>query len=322
MDSVDYSAYNVAMDESRLGMPNTASKRHHYLPRYYLKGFTNSDNRFFVYDKEKERIFVRNPDTAFFENNLNTVTFPEGHSSDFLEDMYTEIENQSWGPLDRVRESTCKTPIALLDKMHLFLFLSFLYWRLPSNTAYVERLSERAFVDGGEFDYLRLVNKSGQTAPKEITEMLKNSQAFKKTFRQIIPFMPFYKDKDWAARLEKWRFFYAGDDKRWNIVGDSPVVAKGDKKRDFVSCLDEFMFPVSGKILLISYDKPLSRDLPPEFVIEFNTAIIQQARRFVACQNKSFLEALIKYYEFYCHYDKTNTIIPNLFGMLEQERTW
>lgn len=305
------------MGKSQSTMRNNASKRHHYLPRYYLKGFTNGDNKFFVYDKEKDRIFVSSPDTAFFENNLNTVKLPSGHSSDFLEDMYTEIENQSWGPLDRVRESTCKTPIALLDKMHLFVFLSFLYWRLPSNIAYVERLSEKAFVDGGEFDYFRLVNESGQRAPKEVTEILKNSQAFKKTFRQIIPFIPFYKDRDWATRLERWRFLYTGDGKSWDIVGDSAIITKGDNERDFVNCLNEFMFPVSGKILLINIDKPLNRDLPPEFTIEFNTGIIQQARRFVACQNKGFLEALIKHYKFYSQYDKTDRIIPDLFGMLE-----
>ena len=124
-------------------MRNTTSKKHHYLPRYYLKGFTNSDNRFFVFDKRKERIFTSNPNTAFFENNLNTVTFPKGDSSDFLEDAYTEIENQSWESLDKIRESTYNTPIELLDKMHLFLFLLFLYWRLPSNIAYVEKLSEK-----------------------------------------------------------------------------------------------------------------------------------------------------------------------------------
>lgn len=295
---------------------NTVSHRHHYLPRHYLKGFINSDNRFFVYDKEKDKIFVSSPDAAFFENNLNTVIFPTGDRSDFLEDMYAEIENKSWSSFDRIRESSHKTPIALLDKMHIFLFLLFLYWRLPSNISYVERLSEKAFIDGGEFDYFRLINKNGQSAPKEVTEMLKNSQAFKKSFRQIIPFIPFYRDKEWAERLEKWRFLYSGDDKSWNIVGDSPIITKGDNECNFINCLNEFMFPVSGRILLINIDKPINREVPPEFVIEFNTSIIKQARRFVACQNKEFLEALIGYYKFYAEYDKTNVIIPDLFEML------
>jgi len=104
LEEAHYSAYNGAMGESSPDVGNTPSKKHHYLPRHYLKGFTNSENRFFVYDKERENIFVSSPDAAFFENNLNTVTFPNGDSSDFLEDMYTEIENQFWGPFDRIRE--------------------------------------------------------------------------------------------------------------------------------------------------------------------------------------------------------------------------
>jgi len=309
------------MDKSDPQIGETASKKHHYLPRHYLTGFTNSEGVFFVYDKEKENIFVSSPDAAFFENNLNTVTFPNGGSSDFLEEMYTEIENQSWGPFDRIRESTYTTPIVLPDRMHLFLFLSFLHWRLPSNIAFAEKLSEKTFSDGGEFDYFKIASKSGQTVPKEVIEMLKNSKAFKKIFRQIIPFIPFYKDKDWAKRLGNWRFFYTGDNKSWYIVGDTPIIAREDRRHDIVNCLKEFMFPISEKILLINVEPPVGGGLSPEFGIEFNTAIIQQARRFVACQDKSFLEALIKYRGSYAQYDKTNTIIPGLFKMVQSART-
>ena len=61
------------MGKSHPYIRNTVSKRHHYLRRYYLKGFTDRDNRFFVFAKEKERIFIISPDAAFFENNLNDV---------------------------------------------------------------------------------------------------------------------------------------------------------------------------------------------------------------------------------------------------------
>ena len=81
------------MDKSEIREGNTGSKRHHYLPRHYLRGFTNSEGIYFVYDKEEKNIFVGSPDNTFFENNLNIATFPKGDSSDFLEDMYTEIEN-------------------------------------------------------------------------------------------------------------------------------------------------------------------------------------------------------------------------------------
>jgi len=299
-------------------MGKTASKKHHYLPQHYLNGFTNVRNTFFVYDKQKDNVFLTNTGGAFFENNLNTVTFPNGDSSDFLEDMYTKEENQFWGCLNRIRESNTQTPIELLDKMHLLLFLLFLHWRLPSNIEFVERLSEKAFLDNGEFDYFKLVNKSGGKVPKEVVEFMKDSSAFKKSFKQIIPFLPFYKDKGWATKLENWRFLYTGDTKSWFIVGDNPILTRGGSDHDFVNCLKEFVFPVSGKILLISIGKPVNEVLPPEFGIEYNTAIIQRSQRFVACQNRDFLEALIKYYKVYVQFGKTNTIIPEMFKMLEK----
>jgi len=39
------------------------SKKHHYLPRYYLKGFTDEVGKFFVYDKAEDRVFQTNPAT-------------------------------------------------------------------------------------------------------------------------------------------------------------------------------------------------------------------------------------------------------------------
>lgn len=303
-------------------MRKTSTKKHHYLPRYYLNGFTNSKDTFFVYDKEKNSIFLTNPSAAFFENNLNTVTFPNGDSYDFLEDEYTEIENACWGSLDAIRQSTSDVPINALDKMHLFVFLCFLYWRLPSNIEFVEKLSEKAFLDNNEFDYFRLSYKGGEKIPKEVTEIIKHSLPFKKSFKMIVPFMPFYKDNkdnDWAAKiLENWRFLYTGGDKSWYVVGDNPIITKGDSDNDVVNCLNEFVFPVSGKILLININKPINKGLPPEFVLQYDTAIIERSRRFVACQNKDFLEALIKRYKIYVQFGKTDTIMADMFNMLEQ----
>jgi hypothetical protein len=234
--------------------------------------------------------------------------------------MYAVDENLSCGPLGRIRESTYETPITLLDRMHLFIFLLFLYWRLPRNMESAARLSERAFVDGSEFDFLTIKDNSGQDAPKELTEMLRNSSAFRRTFSQVVPFVPFYKNRDWAARLDNWQFLYTEDQRNWYMVGDNPIIAEGDAEHDPANCLREFVFPVSGRILLVSADKPIARTLPPEFVRDLDTAIIQEAQRFVACPDKGFLEALIGHYKSHVSNEKANTTIPDLFRTLEQQR--
>jgi hypothetical protein len=297
-------------------MEKNVSRKHHYLPRHYLEGFTDSSNAFFVYDKHTGKIFQTNPDGAFFENNLNTVVFPNGASSDFLEGLYTEFENQSWAAFDKIRQSTFKTPIQLSDKMHLFLFLLFLYWRLPTNNEMVEKLSAEAFKENTDVDFFRLRNKNGENAPEEIVRVVRESEAFRKVFKQIVPFAPFFKDPGWSAKLLNWRFLYTGDEKSWNIVGDNPIILKGNEFLDPANCLNEFVFPVSGKILLISLEKPLKNGLPPEFTVEYSAAIINNAERFAACQNREFLEALVRYYGTYVEFGKINIVKSEMFRML------
>ncbi len=257
------------------------------------------------------------PNAVFFENDLNTVIFPEGESSDFLENLYRDIENQSWGPLNNIRSSTSKTAIKLLDKMHLFLFLLFLHWRLPSNIKHVEELSKKFFVKNNKnLNYFTLKSKSDENVPKEVLDEIKNSSAFKKSSKLILPFAPFY-DGSWGERLKNWRFLYTGDGDRWYLVGDNPIITKGDNDHDPVNCLSEFVFPVSGNILLINTNKPVNKDFPPEFIIQFNVSIIEKAQRFVACHKKDFLEALIRDYKVSVQFKKTDSIITEMFDMLE-----
>lgn len=97
-------------------------------------------------------------------------------------------------------------------------------------------------------------------------------------------------------------------------MGDNPIITKGDNDHDPINCLNEFVFPISGKILLTS--KRINKDLSPEFAIQYNISIIERAQRFVACPNKDFLEALIKNYKVYVQFGKTNSIITKMFDMM------
>jgi len=300
-------------------MKRKPSRRHHYLPINYLKGFTDSRNCFFIYDKQADRIFGPiTPKAFFYENDLNTTIHLNGSKGDFLEDLYTNMENRFWGSLDRIRRSDINTPIEIYDKMHLFLFLLFLHWRLPSNISFAEQLSKKAFIRNGEFDFQRLEYKNGGKVPEEIIELVRSSSAFKKSFRQVIPFVPFFKDKNWSNKLEKWQFIYTGDDNSWYIVGDNPIVTKGDSDHDPLNFLREFAFPVSGKQLLVNTNKPMIDKLSPGFIVQFDISIIERSQRFVACQNKEFLEVLKEFYKQEIKLGKKNDIIFEMFKMLEQ----
>lgn len=294
------------------------SKNHHFLPRHYLEGFTNNKGMFFVYDKMYGNIFKSSPGNTFFEKHLNTVTFPKGHSSDFLENVYAHIEGESWGAFNRIRGSSKNTKIELLDEMSLFFFLLCLHWRLPTNISIVDNLSDISFNEDDILNYFTISRKDGKKAPKEIIYKIKSSSAFKKSLKLILPFAPFFKNGDWGDDIKRWRFLYPADGKDWYLVGDNPIVTEGVNDNDPLKCLNEFVFPVSGKILLVNTNPPINHGFPSELVMEFNMAIIERSKRFVACPKEDWLGAVVKYYNFYKSYDKTHTIIPNFLNGLKK----
>ena len=300
---------------------NKLSKKHHYLPRHYLRGFTNEKGTFFVYDKKSDKITERTPDNAFFENNLNTITFKDGRRSDFMENTYAYFERKSWVALDKIRASSSISPVDLMDKLDLFLFLLFLHWRIPANLKVIEDISNAAFDDKKELNFFSVVEKNGQKVSKETLDLIKNDESFKKALRLILPFAPFGKDKNWQNDVIKWRFLYPADNKNWYIVGDNPIITEGVYDNNPTKCLKEFVFPVSGKILLISTNPPpINQEFPPSLIIEYNVALIQKADRFVAGPDRDLLESLVKYYKFHENYGKTQIIISRLFQELNPKK--
>jgi len=297
---------------------NKPSVKHHYLPRHYLRGFTDDKDGFFVYDKQNDKIFSSSPSSTFFENNLNTMVSPQGTASDWLEDYYAEVENRVWGSFDTIRNSTSKTPIDPLDKMTLFLFLLFLHWRLPSNIEIAEKLAGEAFrEDNDVLNYFGIRSKKGGEVPNPIIEEIRSSSDFKKAMRVLVAFAPFFRNKDWDKTLDNWRFLYSGDNKSWYIVGDNPIITEGRYDHDSINCLKEFVFPVSGRILLVNTHKPINKDFPPEIAVDAMNAIIERARRFVACRNKDLLKMLVDQYKEYVRLGKTHLIIPELFRLFQ-----
>jgi len=202
--------------------------------------------------------------------------------------------------------------------MELFFFLSFLHWRLPANAPFAEGLSQRFFSPEKELEFFRVKSTQEASVPQEVIDEIRTSRAWKKAARAVIPFTPFFNGDSWCDDLANWRFFYPADGRSWFVVGDNPIVTRGCNDHDPATCLKEFIFPVSGSILLISCGEHLGRTLPAEFTIQYGTALIERARRFVACQDKSFLEALLSDHELHARYGKTSHIVPELFRMAER----
>lgn len=292
------------------------SRKHHYLPRHYLKGFVDKEGAFFVYDKETEKIFKTSPDSSFFENDLNTVTLPNGEKSDFVEKLYAHSEGRYWESLNRVRASSLSQSVSVHDKMELYFFLSFLHWRLPSNSIHAEELSARFFQEDRELGFVKLTRLDGTSPSTEELNNLRSSPAWQKASRMFLPFAPFFSGTGWSTTLEDWRFLRPTDGASWYLVGDNPIVTEGQHDHDPIMCLHNFFFPVAGNVLLVSKGDKTPNPLPPEFTVQFGAAIIERAQRFVACHDRDYLSALLGYYHSCERRGVLHQIIPELHEMV------
>lgn len=274
------------------------------------------DGQFFVYDKKTGRKFKTTPDASFFENNLNTVELPSGEKIDVIEKLYAATEAEAWDALDAIRSTPVSGSVELRHRMDLYFFLLFLFWRVPGNHSDAETISSEAFTGSPVFDYVKLSKDDGTELPADALAEFKKSQAWQKSTKLLLPFAPFFQKDEWSKDLVNWRFVHSGDDQNWFVVGDNPIVTTGEKDTDPLSCLSDFVFPVSGKILLLSRAERQAQSFPPEFTVQFGVSVFERSSRFVACHREDFLDALVNLHGVYQRIGRTHMIIPELFEMI------
>lgn len=112
------------------------TRKHHYLPVFFLKGFVNDEGAFSVFDCKKRQLKKGRyfPSSHFFEFGRNTTNF-EGTVSDFTEKGYGTKDNRFAKLFHKIQQCP---GIPELDEMEMFAlqeFISNTFWRIPKNDA-------------------------------------------------------------------------------------------------------------------------------------------------------------------------------------------
>lgn len=72
------------------------SKKHHYIPRFLLEGFTNVKNNLWTYNKETGAVFQSNPKDTACKNYYHAFENEKGErDTDSIEQALCEIENRA-----------------------------------------------------------------------------------------------------------------------------------------------------------------------------------------------------------------------------------
>lgn len=115
---------------------STDKKRHHYVPKAYLKAFVDAKGRIYVYRKdEPDKVLHVNPDTTQFQKYYYSQPLPEGGTdNNRLEDFFSTIEDR-WP--DVVARMKCREP--LNDNLEqIFNFVALQRARVPAARDMVE----------------------------------------------------------------------------------------------------------------------------------------------------------------------------------------
>lgn len=108
-------------------------KKHHYIPQFYLKGFSQDKSRLHVFDKkattQESKFRHQATEKIAYENNLYTYRTKQ-LGKETLEDFFCQIEGNAQTVITKLGNREEITPI---ERGNLALFVSLLWLRTPTS---------------------------------------------------------------------------------------------------------------------------------------------------------------------------------------------
>lgn len=288
-------------------------KRHHYIPQFFLKYFSEDQKNLWLFDRVKKEYRLQGTRKIASENKFYTYTVKGKEEN--LEDLFGTIEGQAKPILEKLFE---KKDITMQEKADLSMFLAALRVRIPDFKKWTEESGEKMYKKFNKFTFSNreyvenLIKKSGkQVSKKEIDDLIDFATD---ESRYYVKFPPGY----WIGTMLKLSVDLADIfiDSNWDIyhfnrkfalvVSDNPVVLVPPKNYNpfygygLATSGTVKVVPLSSNVCLVS--KELTRN--PEIVHKdwvkkdlskwFNKIVATNSDRFVFSPEKGKLEKIVK----------------------------
>ena len=281
-----------------MGNSNNISWRHHYIPQFYLNGFTSDEGKFKIYDVEKKSIVKSGQNFStrayFFEKNSNTVSNEIG-TDDFIESAYKEMDDKVAKVFERINNPSTENKCNLTDDDIALLqyFVGLMYWRIPSNYQEI-----REIVNKKELKTLGL-----KIYDSNIEQRLKNDENFVKVMKFWFPNISFPELFSCKTPLHVVSFPKGLP----SICSDNPIICRNPET--FRVYNDDFIFPLNSDTLFIRGNE--RAECMTTVKVEIDLLIYKQAKKYVSCTDIRYLEMLDGLYEKYNDLDYIRASIFN-----------
>lgn len=292
-------------------MKNT-SWRHHYLPVFYLKGFTNENGRFIIYNVDN-KAFVKNgkefsPSSYFFKENANTW-IKDGVKDDFLETkFFAPFDDKISKLFDLIHSSSAENRFSVSENDMPLLqnFVNLMYWRLPHRENEIEEMINK---DGLNAFALSIQTKDGNrnSETKKIEERIIKDSEFKKSLHYLMSMVDTVKMINCRTPLTIQPFIEGLP----HVCSDNPVLFENELNPKVYE--NDFIFPMSGNMFFIRAKRTEGFSLV--FKLMVDTLVFKQAVKYVSFTDERYFNSLNEFYE--KHFKSISELRNRIFEYLK-----
>ncbi len=151
-------------------------KRHHFLPKFYLRHFADHKKRVRMYERgRKKKAIVTSVNNAAVQSGFYTVTEESGEESQKVERLLSLIEGQAKAAIERILKG--KFPPDPGDRNFLALFMALQTLRTPEHRREYEVMvdyTQKVLLEGWTPDYVRerLKEKGLEPTDEAVAEIM------------------------------------------------------------------------------------------------------------------------------------------------------
>lgn len=215
---------------------NKPKKRHHYLPVFYLNGFTTKDGFLYVYDKESKPIFESSPEGVAYENHFFSYMTPQGNmDSETVENHISELEGDFAKAIKKILNSE---PLSENEHITFAYFVASMMVRVPNFRDNIRKSTGEmikhvsVFMASHKENFASMIAKYEKDMGKKIgMDVEKLRQWMLNSDNYDVGVNPQYATGMALEQLEdlakifsqmKWAFIRASDDCKF-LTGDNPL---------------------------------------------------------------------------------------------------
>jgi len=266
---------------------NQTSWRHHYIPQFYLNGFTTPENRFRIFNVQSGK-FVKNgkefhPESYFFEKNANTI-ITKKEKTDFIEKHYAKVDSRNAEIFNRINQSSPEDKFNISDDDIATLqhFVGVMYWRIPSNYNEVRDIISRKTLK--ELGLIITNEKNEQITKPELEKRLKSDNNFFKAMKSFFADISYPELFDCNTQLH----ILSVPNMLSSVCSDNPIICENPSR--FRVYTDDFIFPLSSNRIFIRGKK---REKVSAIIKPYIDLIIyKQAKNYVSFTNDNYRKDL------------------------------